>query len=604
VRPSIRDYLEIRTARPSGFSPSGERVLVGADLSGTVQLYDVPRAGGELRRLTDLPEPVSGRYLPDVDDVLVSMDRGGDERLQIHRLAAGDTDLRPVVADPGHIARAGGVSRDGRLLAYTSNRRTGADFDVWVHDLRTGRERMVFSPGGWCSAGAFSPDGRLLSVTRLSERAGDNDAYLVAVDTGEVVHVSPHDDEAHVSGASWLPDGQAFFFTTDQGREHTAVARYDVASRSWSYVLDRPWDLGCAVDWAGRSLLVVANEDGATRAELVDPSTLAVREKVPLPGRGVAGAWSFSADGRFLAYAFTSAREPGDTWCYDVDTGTTTRLTDCPKPVPPASMVEPELHRYRSFDGEAVPVFAYLPASPAATPPPVVVVLHGGPEAQFVPGFNPVVQYLVARGYAVVAPNIRGSTGYGRRWEHLDDGRRRRDAVRDLEGLSDWLRSTGRVDADRAVLYGGSYGGYLVLAGLAFQPDRWAAGVSIVGISSLVTFLEGTAEWRRRFREREYGSLEHDRELLHAASPLTAVDAMRAPLFLIHGANDPRVPLGEAEQIHRVLRTKGVPCELAVYPDEGHGLAKLTNRLDAYPRAVDFLDRVLGTAETGSGAPG
>jgi dipeptidyl aminopeptidase/acylaminoacyl peptidase len=267
-------------------------------------------------------------------------------------------------------------------------------------------------------------------------------------------------------------------------------------------------------------------------------------------------------------------------------------------------MVEPELHRYRSFDGEEVPVFAYLPASPAATPPPVVVVLHGGPEAQFVPGFNPVVQYLVARGYAVVAPNIRGSTGYGRRWEHLDDGRRRLDAVRDLEGLSDWLRSTGRVDADRAVLYGGSYGGYLVLAGLAFQPDRWAAGVSIVGISSLVTFLEGTAEWRRRFREREYGSLEHDRDFLHAASPLTAVDAMRAPLFLIHGANDPRVPLGEAEQIFRVLQAKGVPCELAVYSDEGHGLAKLTNRLDAYPRAVDFLDRVLGTAETGSGAPG
>ncbi|HEV2069738.1 MAG TPA: hypothetical protein VGR26_08095, partial [Acidimicrobiales bacterium] len=220
MAPSIRDYLEIRTARPSGFSPAGDRVLVGADLSGTVQLYDVPRVGGALRRLTDLGEPVGGRYLPDCDDVLVSFDRGGDERLQIHRLAAGSGDLMPVVADPGHIARAGGVSRDGRLLAYASNRRTGADFDVWVRDLRTGREHMVFSPGGWCSAGSFSPDRRQLSVTRLSERPGDNDAYLVAVETGEVVHVSPHDDEAHFSGASWLPDGRAFFFTTNQGREH------------------------------------------------------------------------------------------------------------------------------------------------------------------------------------------------------------------------------------------------------------------------------------------------------------------------------------------------------------------------------------------------
>ncbi|MDP8987780.1 MAG: prolyl oligopeptidase family serine peptidase [Actinomycetota bacterium] len=591
--PSIRDYLEIRTARPSGFSPSGERVLVGADLSGTVQLYEVPRAGGDLRRLTDLPEPVAGRYLPDCDDVLLSFDEGGDERLRIHRLVAGSGELCPVVSDPGHIARAGGVSRDGRLLAYTSNRRTGADFDVWVRDLRTGRERMVFSPGGWCSAGAFSPDGRRLSVTRLSERPGDDDAYLVAVETGEVVHVSPHDDDAHFSGASWLPDGRAFFFTTNHGREHTAVARYDLDAASWSYVLHRPWDLGCAVDWAGRSLLVVANEDGTSRAELVDPSTLEVRTEVPLPGRGVAGSWSFSADGRFLAYAFASACEPGDAWCYDVETGATTRLTDCPKPVPPASMVEPELHRYRSFDGEEVPVFAYLPPSPPAVPPPVVAVLHGGPEGQFVRGFNPVVQYLVARGYAVVAPNVRGSTGYGRRWEHLDDGRRRLDAVRDLEGLSDWLRSSSCFDADRAVLYGGSYGGYLVLAGLAFQPDRWAAGVSIVGISSLVTFLEGTAEWRRRFREREYGSLATDRDFLLRASPLTSVEAVRAPLFLIHGANDPRVPLGEAQQIHRVLQAKGVPSELALYPDEGHGLGKLANRLDAYPRAVDFLDRVL-----------
>lgn len=593
MAPSVRDYLEIRTARPSGFSPTGERVLVGADLSGTVQLYDVARTGGALRQLTHLAEPVGGRYLPDCDDVLLSFDHGGDERLQIHRLATGSGALGPVVADREHIARAGGVSRDGRLLAYTSNRRTGADFDVWVRDLRTGRERMVFSPGGWCTAGSFSPDGHRLSVTRLSERPGDNDAYLVAVDAEDVVHVSPHDDDAHFSGASWLPDGGAFFFTTNQGREHTAVARYDVGTRSWSYVLDRPWDLGCAVDWAGRSLLVVANEDGATRAELLDPSTLEVRTEVPLPGRGVAGAWSFSADGRFVAYSFTSAREPGDAWCYDVEAGRTTRLTDCPKPVPPASMVEPELHRYRSFDGEEVPVFAYLPPATTTAPPPVVAVLHGGPESQFLPGFNPVIQYLVARGYAVVAPNVRGSTGYGRRWEHLDDGRRRLDAVRDLEGLSDWLHSTGRFAADRAALYGGSYGGYLVLAGLAFQPDRWAAGVSIVGISSLVTFLEGTAEWRRRFREREYGSLTNDRDFLLRASPLTSVDAVRAPLFLIHGANDPRVPLGEAQQIHRVLQAKGVPCELAVYSDEGHGLAKLANRLDAYPRAVDFLDRVL-----------
>jgi len=257
--------------------------------------------------------------------------------------------------------------------------------------------------------------------------------------------------------------------------------------------------------------------------------------------------------------------------------------------------VEPEVHRFTSFDGESIPLFVYRPRGTRGAAP-VVVVIHGGPESQFVPSFNPVVQYLVHRGYAVVAPNVRGSTGYGKRFHRLDDKRKRLDSVRDLEALHAWLRSQPDLDASRAALWGGSYGGYMVLAGLAFQPQLWAAGVDIVGISSLATFLENTSKWRRAFREREYGSLEHDYDFLVEASPLTHVDDIRAPLFIIHGTNDPRVPLGEAHQLHDALQAKGIATELAVYEDEGHGLAKLKNRLDAYPRAVDFLDRVLRPA--------
>lgn len=596
----IADYLRARRAQPCGFSSDASSVLVQADLSGTMQLFTVATGGGPMCPLTDLDEPAGGCFVPTTDDVVVWFDRGGNECLQLHLLGPGQQPMRPLVGDPEHITRPGGARRDGRLLAYTSNRRTGVDFDVWVHDLVEGSDRLLFAPGGWCSAGSFSPDGRWLSVTRLSERPGDNDAYIVDVASTEARLVSTHDDDASFSGASWLPDSSGFFFTTNTGREFAALARYDLDADAWEVVVDRGWDCGCRIDWVGRSLLLVVNHEATTRAELLDPVTLEVRSRVELPGRGVASRWSFSPDGALLCFGFSSATEPGDVWVHDVGRGTTTRLTDCPKPVPPASMVEPQLHRFRSFDGESVPVFSYAPV-PAAAPPPVVVMLHGGPESQFVPGFNPVVQYLVGRGYAVVAPNVRGSTGYGRRWEHLDDVHRRLDAVGDLEGLAEWLAASSRFDAERAVLFGGSYGGYLVLAGLAFQPERWAAGVDIVGISSLVTFLQHTAPWRRRFREREYGSLAKDRELLVRASPITHVDAMRAPLFIIHGANDPRVPLGEAEQIHRVLTGKGVRCELAVYPDEGHGLARLANRLDAYPRVVAFLDEVLGTAARPSG---
>jgi dipeptidyl aminopeptidase/acylaminoacyl peptidase len=207
--------------------------------------------------------------------------------------------------------------------------------------------------------------------------------------------------------------------------------------------------------------------------------------------------------------------------------------------------------------------------------------------------FNPVIQGLVRAGYGVIVPNVRGSTGYGKRYASLDDTTRRLDAVRDLEAIHGSLDRLG-FDARRAVLWGGSYGGYMVLAGLAFQPDLWAAGVDIVGISDLVTFLENTSDYRRAHREREYGSLAADREFLASASPLRRADAIRTPLFVIHGRNDPRVPVSEAEQLVANLKGRGVRCELSIYEDEGHGLARLANRVDAYPRALAFLDDVLG----------
>ncbi|MDP8976328.1 MAG: S9 family peptidase [Actinomycetota bacterium] len=594
--PNLRDYLEIRSAFPTSLSPDASKVLVLSNLSGTYQAYRVPRTGGPLEPVTALDEPVNGWYLPTGGEVLLTVDSGGNEHHQLYLVADDGTGLRPLVRRPEHIHRPGGVARDGSLLGYASNDRNGVDFDVHVLPLEVSAgasHRRVFDRGGWCEAAGFSPDGRWLAVSRLSERNGDNDVYLVDLAGGEVVHASPHDDEASFGRPAWLADSSGFLWSTDTGRDRRAIARFDMATRSSEYVLEPEWDASCLVDWTGRRLLVTTNEDGYTRARLHDPTTMAVQADVNLPGRGVAD-FAFSQDGRHLVSSFTSPTEPGDAWAHDIDRSTLVRLTRSPRGVDAGSMVEPELHRYTSFDGEAVPVFAYVPP-PAATssPRPVIVMIHGGPESQYRPAFSPLVQYFTARGYAVVAPNVRGSTGYGKRYHHLDDGERRLDAVADLAALHDWLAADSRFDAERAVLWGGSYGGYMVLAGLALQPERWAAGVDIVGISSLVTFLENTSAWRRAYREREYGWLERDRVMLTEASPITHVESMRSPLFIIHGANDPRVPLSEAEQIHAVLRAKGVRSELAVYPDEGHGLARLANRLDAYPRAVDFIDEVL-----------
>jgi dipeptidyl aminopeptidase/acylaminoacyl peptidase len=243
-----------------------------------------------------------------------------------------------------------------------------------------------------------------------------------------------------------------------------------------------------------------------------------------------------------------------------------------------------------------VPCFRYAAAPDESTNSVAgasVVHIHGGPEGEAQRLFSPVLQALALAGFDVLVPNVRGSAGYGKRWISLDDVDKRLDSVDDLAALHAWLPSVG-LDPARSALWGGSYGGYMVLAGVSMQPDLWAAGVDIVGMSSLVTFLENTSEYRRAYREREYGSLEHDRDLLVKASPITYLEQMVAPLFVIHGANDPRVPLSEAEQIKAALDAKGVPCELRVYDDEGHGLAKRANRLDAYPAAIDFLRTRLG----------
>ncbi len=587
---TLRELVEMRTAVPADLAPDGSSALVTSDLGGTMQLYLHEDGVRDLVQLTDMPEPVGGFFLPASGRILLQMDEGGNELEQLYVVdPEPGAAPQPLVVEPGYFHRTPSASRDGRLLAYASNRRNGVDFDIYVRELDSGQERLVFAPGGWCDVAGFSPDGSLLAVLVATERSGDNDLHLVDVESGESFSAVPHDDDSEIGPPAWLPEGDAFLFATSVGRDTIAIARYDLSERSWRYVIEAEWDLRCAIDEAGRTLLVDRNADGYSRLELRDPRSFELRREVELPGRGVAAAFVFSRDGRRLAYHFTSPLVAGDVWICDTGTGASERLTESPSGVSAGELVEPELHRFASFDGESVPVFLYRP--PGEGPFPVVIMIHGGPEAQLRPIFNPLAQYFVTNGYAVAAPNVRGSTGYGKRYEHLDDVRKRLDSVRDLVALHDWLGTVDRVDAGRAILYGGSYGGYMVLAGLAFHPERWAAGIDIVGVSSLVTFLEHTAPWRRAFREREYGSLERDREFLLDVSPLTHVDRIRVPLFIIHGANDPRVPVGEARQIHSSLAERGIPCELLVYDDEGHGLKRLPNRLDAYPRAIAFLER-------------
>jgi dipeptidyl aminopeptidase/acylaminoacyl peptidase len=261
--------------------------------------------------------------------------------------------------------------------------------------------------------------------------------------------------------------------------------------------------------------------------------------------------------------------------------------------IPPDQFSAPQIVHYPAFDGRSIPAWFYQPVTNNAKRLPAIVYVHGGPESQFQPYFHFFIQYFLHHGYAVLAPNVRGSTGYGKAYSHLDDIEKRMDSVADLAHAAHWLRQQPGIDGDRLVVYGGSYGGFMVLAALTMYPELWAAGVDIVGISNFVTFLENTSAYRRGTREAEYGYLSRDREFLESISPNRHLDRLRAPLLIIHGANDPRVPLSEAQQIVAALEARSVPTQLLVFDDEGHGIIKLKNKLVMYPIVVEFLDRYL-----------
>ena len=579
-----------------------DHLLVLSDLTGTKQLYELT-PGAPLRAVTDLPEPVgTAAYVPSQRRAVVAIDRVGDELHQLYLVdldsgTKGHGQLEALTDDPRYAHHLAGVSPDGGTVAYLSNRRNGVDFDLWACQVATRSHRTLYAEGGWCQpSSGFSPDGRWVAMSRPGPRPLDEDLVLVEVATGEARTVLAHPDEAAEVGPPVWWDNATIFVSSNVSRDRAAVVRYDLSTGEQSYLAGDDWDTAPVAALSGGRLVAVENRNGSSRLVLLDPTGARKEREVPLAEPGIVMSYKvppprLSPDGTRLYYTLTSPRLSGDVWAYDLSAAETRQLTNSTAEVAPEELVTPETAEVESFDGERVPVFVYRPAG-RPEPLPVVVLVHGGPESQSVLAFDPVVQGLVSEGFAVVVPNVRGSTGYGKRFAALDDTTRRLGSVRDLAALHNWLPSVG-LDPDRAALYGASYGGYMVLAGLAFQPELWAAGVDIVGVSDLVTFLENTSAYRRAHREHEYGSLTKDRDFLISASPLRHADAIRAPLFVIHGRNDPRVPVSETEQMVARLRERKVPCELVIYEDEGHGLARLANRLDALPRAVAFLAEVL-----------
>ncbi|HTT34644.1 MAG TPA: alpha/beta fold hydrolase [Thermoplasmata archaeon] len=588
VAEELRRWLALPLVAQPSVTSDSERVLFLSDETGVPRPWVVGFRGGPTAPLWPGTERVAGVVAsPAGPRAIVAADAGGNEHWQLYRLEGTDPATEagavvPLTHDPSVIHRPGRWRPNGRHFLFASNARDRRYFDIQELDATMGgAPRPLFAEDATLSV-ADASENRALVV-----RANTNlDVDLILLDGERRLHLNPHAGEMTVLDAAIGPD--AVYAAANPDREFTALVRFRPGGGRPEFLRDYPdGDVEivrpCPV---GSSVAISINRKGWSEVRLVDP--VGGEDRVFNSGpRGVVSSIDWAPDGSAFAFAVGSI-DGTQIFRRDIATGKERRLAGpsaVPVPLPP-----PVARELLARDRVRIP---YLELEPKGTARGTIVWVHGGPEAQARPGFAPVVECLVGRGWRLVLPNVRGSTGYGRTFVHLDDRRRRMESVGDLADLVAELVRRGKATPGRIGLVGGSYGGFMVLAGASAFPELWGALVDVVGIANFVTFLEKTGPWRRALREAEYGSLAEDREFLESISPVRTADRIRAPLLVLHGRNDPRVPLAEAEQITRAVKAHGRPVELLVFDDEGHGLVRRENRLTGWTRAVEWLERHL-----------
>jgi dipeptidyl aminopeptidase/acylaminoacyl peptidase len=591
--PDIETFMQIGYAGDPQISADGTTLYFLSGLTGANQVFRLLPDGWPYQ-LTVFPDGTDYFVAsPDGAWVVVGASRGGNERSQIYLMDGRTGRLRRMTDRPEARYLTPIWAPDASCILYASNEANGRDFHIYRMAIPSGAVDTLVVAEGWNVPSDFDPAGQRLLYVHYRSNV-DSDVWLLDLATGRRENLTPHRGDSLYAGATFLPDGRRILLLSnanEKGRLKPAVLDLETRELTFPLGYETPWEVeDGAVSPDRRTAAFVFNEDGYGRLRLYDLETYAERPGPDL--RGIVTGVSLS-DGPRVALAFTSPTRAPDVWLWDREAGSLRQVTHSTYAgVDPGLFVEPRLVRIPSFDGLEIPAFLYLPPGWQGDPIPFILHIHGGPESQFRPYFNRHFTYLLLHGFGILAPNIRGSSGYGRDYLQLDDYRRRMDAVRDVGELARWLIREGYTRPEMLGIKGTSYGGYMTLAALTQFPELFAAGCDIVGIANFETFLENTAPYRRALREAEYGPLS-DREFLREISPLTYVDRIRAALLVVHGENDPRVPISEARQIARALAARGAPVDTLFFPDEGHGVAKRENRLVMYRRMVDFFMRHL-----------
>jgi len=599
VAETVGRYTEFRAASFVAWHPAKREMLIATRFGDTAQLHWVKGPGADRRQMTFFTEPVTSAAFPrqDLGYFVFTKDRGGDEFRQVYRFDLG-TGAITLVTDGKRSQNAlGPFSRKG-LMAFGSTSRNGADRDIYVvdpKDPKSLRLLLEVEGGGW-GALDFSPDDTKLLVGQYISVV-ESHLWIVDVATGARRQVTPKDGPKIAwGGGEFSPDGKSAYVTADKDSEFQRLARLDLATGAVTVLTPNiEWDVeSFDVSPDGTQVAFVTNENGASVLRFLDTASGKERPAPRLPV-GVIGGVAWHENSREVALELSEARSPYDV--YTVASGRVERWTESETAgFPAASFATAELIRWPSFDGKTLAGFLYKPAAKWTGRRPVIVSIHGGPEGQDRPDFLGRSNFYTNElGVALIYPNVRGSTGFGKSFVGLDDGVKREDSVKDIGALLDWIATRPDLDAERVMITGGSYGGYMTLASATHFSDRVRCFVDVVGVSNFVTFLENTEAYRRDLRRAEYGD-ERDpkmRQFLESIAPVNNVERMTRPMFVVAGRNDPRVPASESDQIVAALKQRGVPVWYLIAKDEGHGFKKKRNLDFQFYATVAFVQEHL-----------
>jgi dipeptidyl aminopeptidase/acylaminoacyl peptidase len=599
---AVGRYTEFRFAGLSSWHPTRREMLIGTRFGETQQIHLVKFPGGARIQLTFFRDRVGGaRYSPKHGEFFIfSKDVGGGEWFQLYRYDLGTGDIT-LLTDGKSRNTGAGWSTAGDRIAYGSTRRTGKDVDIYVQnpsDPKTDRLLVQNEGGGWVAAD-WSPDDRKILV---GEYISINESYIWLVDaaTGKKTLLTPKGgvEKVSYSGGQFSKDGKGLYVTTDKDSEFQRLAYVDLATMKHTYLTSHiHWDVEeFELSPDGKTIAFVTNEDGIGVLRLLDTATGKERPAPKLP-LGTVFNLNWHENNRDLGFNLDSARSANDVYSLDVKTGKVERWTYSETGgINTDNFSEPELVRWKSFDGRMISGFLYKPPARFTGKRPVIVNIHGGPEAQLRPGFLGRTNfYLNELGVAIIFPNIRGSSGYGKTFVKLDNGFLREDSYKDIGALLDWIKTRPDLDGDRIMVTGGSYGGHMTFAISTYYPGKIRCSLSVVGLSNLRTFLENTEAYRRDLRRVEYGD-ERDpkmREFLERIAPLNNAQKISKPLFIVQGYNDPRAPRSEALQMLDTVRKQGTPVWFLMAKDEGHGFAKKKNQDFQFYSTVAFIQEYL-----------